>query len=114
MLFRSLIVSTYLIQGVVGVLLSVIIGAIMVNSAIGKAPYAGVLLPLGFGQGPGQGGNIGGSFESLTNGNALTGGRDFGLSVAAVGFLVATIVGTIILNIMNRKGIVKRIGSESI
>lgn len=114
-----LIVSTYLIQGVLGVVLSLGVGLLMAGSAIGKAPYAGILLPLGFGQGPGQAGNIGGSFETLMSGgalapNALTGGRDFGLSVAAVGFLVAAIVGTIILNVMNRKGIVKRIGSDAV
>ncbi len=115
-----LIVTTYLIQGVLGVALSMLVGLIFAGSAIGKAPYAGVLLPLGFGQGPGQAGNTGYIFETLqdANGNlaanALTGGKSFGLSVAALGFLVATIIGTIILNVMNRRGIVKRIGSEAV
>lgn len=115
-----LIVTTYLIQGVLGVALSILVGLMFAGSAISKAPYAGVLLPLGFGQGPGQAGNIGGSFETLLDKdgnpalNALVGGRDFGLSVAALGFLIATIVGTIILNVMNRRGVVKRIGSEAV
>ncbi|OQC10630.1 MAG: hypothetical protein BWX74_00551 [Tenericutes bacterium ADurb.Bin087] len=109
----ALIVGTYLIQGLVGLLLSVVVSLIFANYAIGKAPYAGVLLPLGFGQGPGQAGNMGGVYETLGTENALLGGRDFGLSVAAMGFIVASIVGTIILNIVARKGLVKRYGSEA-
>lgn len=108
-----LIVGGYLIQGIVGVLLSLGVGLIFVNYAIGKAPYAGILLPLGFGQGPGQAGNIGGVYETITGANALVGGRDFGLSVAAVGFILATIIGTIILNVVARKKLVVRYGSET-
>ncbi len=113
-----LIVGGYLIQGIVGFLSSVVIGLLFANYAIGAAPYAGVLLPMGFGQGPGQAGNIGGTFETLldANGNpaanALVGGRDFGLSIAALGFIAATIVGTIILNVLHKKGVVKRFGED--
>lgn len=108
-----LIVGGYLIQGIVGVVLSLGVGLVFVNYAIGKAPYAGILLPLGFGQGPGQAGNIGGVYETITSANALVGGRDFGLSVAAVGFIVATVIGTIILNIVARKKLVVRYGSDT-
>lgn len=108
-----LIVGGYLLQGIVGVLLSLGVGLVFVNYAIGKAPYAGILLPLGFGQGPGQAGNIGGVYETITGANALVGGRDFGLSVAAVGFIVATVIGTIILNIVARKKLVVRYGSDT-
>ena len=41
------------------------------------------------------------------------GGRDFGLSVAAMGFIVASIIGTIILNVVARKGLVKRYDTEA-
>ncbi|OQA78803.1 MAG: hypothetical protein BWY30_00477 [Tenericutes bacterium ADurb.Bin239] len=109
----ALIVGTYLIQGLVGLVISVIVGLIFANMAIGKAPYAGVLLPLGFGQGPGQAGNMGGVYEILETDNALVGGRDFGLSVAAMGFIVASIIGTIILNVVARKGLVKRYDTEA-
>lgn len=108
-----LIVGGYLIQGIVGVFLSLGVGLIFVNYAIGKAPYAGILLPLGFGQGPGQAGNIGGVYETTGLDNALVGGRDFGLSVAAVGFIVVTIIGTIILNVVARKKLVTRYGSDT-
>ena len=62
----AFIVGGYLIQGVLGVLLSVIVGLIFANSAVAKAPYSGIILPLGFGQGPGQAGNTGYIYETLT------------------------------------------------
>ena len=105
------IVSAYLIQGIFGVLLSVLVGALFVGSIIGNAPYAGILLPMGFGQGPGQAGNIGEMFQGLEN-HALEGGTAFGLSVAATGILVACVLGTILLNVLHRKGIVKRYGES--
>ena len=61
---------------------------------------AGLLLPMGYGQGPGQANNIGSSYEAL----GFAGGRSFGLSIAAAGYLVACIVGVIILNILTRRG----------
>lgn len=109
-----LIVGGYLIQGIVGVALSLLVGLIFAGSAIAVAPYAGILLPLGFGQGPGQAGNIGGVYETIDGANALVGGRDFGLSVAAMGFIVAAIVGTIILNVVARKGLVTRTHSNTV
>ncbi len=112
----ALIVGGYLIQGVIGVALSVLVGLIMPGSAVAKAPYAGIILPLGFGQGPGQAGNTGGVYETLSGEfaqYALQGGKDFGLTVAAIGILVSSVIGTIILNVVARKGIVERKGSET-
>ncbi len=112
----AFIVGGYLIQGVLGVLLSVIVGLIFANSAVAKAPYSGIILPLGFGQGPGQAGNTGYIYETLTGEfeqYALQGGRDFGLTVAAIGILVASVIGTIILNVVARKKLVVRRGSDT-
>lgn len=108
-----LIVGGYLIQGILGVLISVVVGLIFSGSAIANAPYAGIILPLGFGQGPGQAGNIGGVYETLPGTNALLGGRDFGLSVAALGIMIASIIGTVILNVVARKGMVTRYGTST-
>ena len=49
---------------------------------------------------------MGDVYEKLTDYNALAGGRDFGLSIAAMGFVVAAVVGTVILNVVARKGLV--------
>ena len=77
------------------------------NFAINNAPYAGIILPLAFGQGPGQAGNFGTTYQNLTGEFAqfaLAGGRDFGLALAALGTLAAVIPGTIFSQSCCRKG----------
>ncbi|MBR5430569.1 MAG: hypothetical protein IK116_08620, partial [Firmicutes bacterium] len=93
----AVIVSSYLAQGVTGLLISLLL-AYTVMPGLFKA--SGLLLPMGFGQGPGQANNIGSSYEAL----GFAGGRSFGLAIAAAGYLVACIVGVIILNVLSRKG----------
>lgn len=93
----ALIVSTYLVQGIIGLTISIVLGYTLLPNLF-KA--SGILLPMGFGQGPGQANNIGSTYEAL----GFTGGRSYGLTIAATGFLVACIVGVIYLNIASRKG----------
>jgi ESS family glutamate:Na+ symporter len=59
---------------------------------------AGILLPMGFGQGPGQANNVGSSYEQL----GFAGGQSFGLSIAAAGFICACVVGVFYINIVSR------------
>ena len=97
--FRSgaVIVSTYMIQGVTGLIITIGL-ALTVMPDMFRA--AGLLLPMGFGQGPGQANNIGASYQSL----GFDGGHSFGLAIAAAGYIVACIVGVIILNILRKRG----------
>ncbi len=97
-------VSTYLIQAIVGLAITIIAGFIITDFFVAS----GVLLPFGFGQGTGQAMNYGIKFEKL----GFTGGRDFGLTIAALGFLSAAIGGVIHLNIMKRKGKIKILSPE--
>ena len=90
-------VSGYLIQGVVGLTITIIAALILKDFF----PAAGCLLPFGYGQGTGQALNYGGIYESDFG---FVGGRTFGLSIAAMGFISAAIGGVIYLNIMKRKG----------
>lgn len=90
-------VSTYLLQGVVGMGIT-LIAAWFVKDFFGAA---GVLLPFGFGQGTGQAMNYGNIYETQFG---FTGGKSFGLTIAALGFLSASIGGVIHLNILRRKG----------
>lgn len=90
-------VSTYLLQGIVGIAIT-LIGALVIN---GFFPAAGILLPFGYGQGTGQALNYGSIYESDYG---FVGGRSFGLTIAALGFLSAAIGGVIHLNIMKKKG----------
>lgn len=99
----ALIVSTYLLQAFIGIC-AVLVLAYTIMPDIFKA--SGILLPMGFGQGPGQANNIGSLYEQQYG---FTGGQSFGLSLAASGYISACLVGVIFLNIAaKRKKIVKK------
>jgi len=67
----------------------------------GFFPAAGILLPFGFGQGTGQALNYGTIYETQYG---FIGGKSFGLTIAAMGFLSASIGGVVHLMILKRKG----------
>ena len=90
-------VATYLIQGVVGLIVTML--AVFVLKDFFEA--AGMLLPFGFGQGTGQAMNYGNIYEQDYG---FSGGKSFGLTIAALGFLSASFGGVIHLNIMKKKG----------
>ena len=98
----AMIVSVYLVQALVGSAVVLLLARTLMPELF-KA--AGILLPMGYGQGPGQANNIGGSYEAL----GFTGGRSFGLSLAAAGYLVACLVGVVALNILARRQKLRRI-----
>ncbi len=98
----ALIVSTYLVQATVGLVISLVL-AYTVMPGFFKA--GGILLPMAYGQGPGQANNVGTTYEAL----GMAGGRSFGLSLAAMGYLCACTVGVIYLFVMNRQGKLKHI-----
>ncbi len=89
-------VSTYLLQAVVG--LGITILAAMFMTGFFKA--AGVLLPFGYGQGSGQALNYGTIYETQFG---FVGGKSFGLTIAAMGFLSASVGGVIHLNLIKRR-----------
>lgn len=93
-------VNGYLIQGIFGLGLSLILSLTLFKDLFFAS---GLLLPMGYGQGTGQALNIGNVFESF----GFENGSSFGLAIAAIGFLVACIVGVIYLNILKKKGKLK-------
>lgn len=102
----ALIVSTYLVQALTGLMISLAL-AYTVMPDLFKA--SGILLPMAYGQGPGQANNVGSTYEAL----GMVGGRSFGLSLAAVGYLCACIVGVVYLNVLNRRGQLRRIKDKN-
>ena len=90
-------VSTYLLQAVVGFSITMIC-AYLISDFFAAA---GVLLPFGYGQGTGQALNYGNIYEMEFG---FVGGKSFGLTIAALGFLSASIGGVIHLNIMKKRG----------
>ncbi len=91
-----LIVSTYLIQGIFGFIITLILTYTIFP---GLFPPFGLLLPLGYGQGPGQAFSIGVQWENM---GFLYGGN-IGISIAAFGFLWACLGGIPFMNILIRK-----------
>ena len=102
--FKSglLIVNTYLLQGIVG--LTITIGLAFVFDSL--VPYAGLLLPMGFGQGPGQANNIGSIFET----QGFIGGQSYGLTLATIGFVWASLGGIYYINKRAKEGKLTRVG----
>jgi ESS family glutamate:Na+ symporter len=93
----ALIVSTYLVQGIFGLIISIVLANTIMP---GFFKAAGILLPMGFGQGTGQANNVGSTYEQL----GFAGGQSFGLSIAAAGYLCACVVGVFYINYLNKKG----------
>lgn len=100
-------VATYLLQGVFG--LGITILASLTLSELFSA--AGVLLPFGYGQGTGQAMNYGNIYEIE---HGFVGGKSFGLTIAALGFLSAALGGVIHLNILRRKKKIKVFDEDAV
>lgn len=99
-----IIVNTYLLQGIIALILT-----FAISFAFSNIPnYSGILLPMGFGQGPGQAGNIGGVFES----QGFIGGRSFGLAIATLGILWSCVAGIFYINKRAKDGEVSRASEE--
>ncbi len=93
-------VSSYLIQAIVGIsitlALSYIIPTVFASS--------GLILPMGFGQGPGQSFTWGKNYETL---HGFTNGGSFGLTIGAMGFVSASIGGVFYLKRLEKQGKIK-------
>ena len=100
-------VSTYLLQAVLGLGIT-ILAALLVTDFFSAA---GVLLPFGYGQGTGQALNYGNIYETDYG---FVGGKSFGLTIAALGFLCASIGGVIHLNILRKKGKLKVVDGKTL
>jgi len=93
-------VSCYLLQGIFGLAISIIAALVMDDFF----EAAGMILPFGYGQGTGQAMNYGNIYEQEYG---FVGGKSFGLAVAALGFLSASLGGVIHLNIQKKRGVIK-------
>lgn len=98
--------ATYVIQGLVGLAVTIALFYL-----IGFFPGGGVILALGFGQGTGQALNYGKMYETDFG---FTGGTTWGLTIATVGFIVASVVGVIYMNILRKKGKLRLRSEEGI
>lgn len=101
-------VATYLLQGIFGMAITIGFAYLVKDSIF---PAAGLILPFGYGQGTGQAMNWGMIYE---NDYGFEGGKSFGLTIAAMGFLFASLGGVLHLNILKWTGKLKKeIGADS-
>ncbi len=98
-------VSTYLLQGILGLGITLVAALFLT----GFFSASGLLLPFGYGQGTGQAMNYGNIYEQQYG---FVGGKSFGLTIAALGFLSASFGGVIHLNVMKRRGKIKVAGEK--
>lgn len=95
--------STYIIQGLVGLLITLPLFLWWNNQDFFYA--SGLLLPMGYGQGPGQALNFGVTYSQWAADQGIVfHGSDLGLSIAAMGFIVGSLVGVVFMNILRKKG----------
>ena len=87
-----LITSTYALQGFIGILMVLIFFS-------DKFVGAGMLLPLGFGQGPGLATSFGRMWTDMLNGYGVA----LGASYAFIGFVFGGTIGVLAINILSRK-----------
>ena len=88
--------ATYMLQAVLG------IGVSLIFFWLGFESFydAGIILPLGYGQGPGNALTWDINFTTM---GLFEGNGSFGLSIASIGFLVASIVGVIFIGIQRKR-----------
>ena len=104
----SLIIGYYLLQGLIGIGVTVLLGLTFLPE-LNQA--TGIMLALGFGQGPQQA-NATGLIWDAAGHMAYWGAgaaRNYGLTIAAMGFLWASIPGILLTNwIAKKKGITRK------
>lgn len=96
-----LIVNTYIFQAIIGFGTALLLMYFVYPDLF---PNVGLLLPLGFAQGPGQAYSTGSAWEVY---DVFKDGGNIGLSVAAIGFIWAVIAGVPFMNFL-----VKKIGKK--
>lgn len=101
--YGALTGGTYMLQAFAGLAITIVMFLLTRNSDKIISYVCGVILPLGFGQGPG---NALSWDINFTNNPAtmFAGNGSFGLSLASIGFVVASVFGVIYINYHKNRG----------
>ena len=95
--------GTYMLQAMVGLGITLLLFFITCNGSKVISFIGGLLLPLGFGQGPGNAMSWDINFTN-TPAAQFDGNGSFGLSLASIGFVVASVLGVVYINIYKKRG----------
>ena len=101
--FGALQGGTYMLQAFVGMGITILFFLVTRYSDHIISYIGGLLLPLGFGQGPGNALTWDINFTNIPE-TQFAGNGSFGLSLASIGFVVASVFGVLYINIYKKKG----------
>ena len=97
--------GAYMLQAFVGLGITLLFFMFSKNSDNPIYYGLGLLLPLGYGQGPGNALTWNINFTEMSE--MFTGNGSVGLTIASIGFIVASLFGVLYINIFKRKGLIK-------
>ena len=101
--FGALQGGTYMLQAFVGLGITIILFLLTRHSEKIISYICGLILPLGFGQGPGNALTWDINFTNVPA-TQFAGNGSFGLSLASIGFVVASVFGVLYINIFKKRG----------
>ena len=101
--FGALQGATYMLQAFVGLGITIILFLLTRYGSKIISYICGLILPLAFGQGPGNALSWDINFTN-TSAAQFAGNGSFGLSLASIGFVVASVFGVLYINISKKRG----------
>ncbi len=101
--FGALQGGTYMLQASIGLLITLVLFLCTRYSDQIVSYVCGLILPLGFGQGPGNALSWDINYTN-TPAAQFAGNGSFGLSLASIGFVVASVFGVLHINIYKKRG----------
>ena len=102
--FGALQGGTYMLQAFVGLGITILLFLFTRHGGNVISYICGLILPLSFGQGPGNALSWDINFTN-TPATQFAGNGSFGLSLASIGFVVASVFGVLYINIYKRRGL---------
>lgn len=101
--FGALQGGSYMLQAFVGLGITMLLFLLTKNSGKVVSYVCGLILPLAYGQGPGNALSWDINFTN-TPAAQFAGNGSFGLSLASIGFVVASVLGVLYINIFKKNG----------
>ncbi len=102
--FGALQGGSYMLQAWVGLLITIVLFLLTRHGDKVVSYICGVILPLAYGQGPGNALTWDINFTNMAKSTQFAGNGSFGLSLASIGFIVASVIGVLYINIFKKKG----------
>lgn len=104
--FGALQGGCYMLQASVGLIITLVMFALTRHGDKVISYICGLILPLAYGQGPGNALSWDINFTN-TPAAQFSGNGSFGLSLASIGFVVASVLGVLYINIYKKRGTLK-------